>query len=217
MRINADFTDRVVLDTTTMDWVPSPMAGVERKMLDRIGEEVARATSLVRYAPGSRFSAHTHGGGEEYLVVEGTFSDEHGDYPTGTYVRNPIGTSHSPHSDDGCTILVKLHQFEKDDTKQFQIKTQDAAFTDLGNGVSHLPLHSFGSETVEMLRLAPGASITRDVPKGGQEILVLDGSFADDAATYTKGTWLRSNDGKPQPMASRDGCLLFIKTGHLPQ
>ncbi|MFZ5963209.1 cupin domain-containing protein [Thalassococcus sp. BH17M4-6] len=217
MRINADFDQSVVLDTTTMGWVPSPMAGVERKMLDRIGEEVARATSLVRYAPGSRFSSHTHGGGEEYLVVEGTFSDEHGDYPLGTYVRNPIGTSHAPHSDDGCTILVKLHQFEDDDTEQKQIDTANAAFEDTGTeGVTALPLHRHGTEEVRMLRFSPGAAMTQEVPPGGFEALVLEGSVTDDLGQHGTGTWLRRNDGTATDLRSDGGGLLFIKTGHLP-
>ena len=96
MKINADFTKRAVVRPDDVDWIPSPMAGVERKMLDRIGEEVARATSIVRYAPDSYFEEHTHGGGEEFFVLDGVFSDQYGDYPAGTYVRNPIGTKHRP-------------------------------------------------------------------------------------------------------------------------
>lgn len=110
MKLNADLSQRVVLETETLDWQDSPMQGVQRRMLDRDGAEVARATSLVKYAPGSHFSAHTHGGGEEFFVLEGTFSDEQGDYPAGTYVRNPVGSSHTPFSKDGCTIFVKLWQ-----------------------------------------------------------------------------------------------------------
>ena len=56
MEINADFTKRAVVHGAQMDWIPSPMPGVDRRMLDRIGDEVARATSIVRYAPGSAFS-----------------------------------------------------------------------------------------------------------------------------------------------------------------
>ena len=89
MELNADFTKRAAVHGAGIPWLPSPVAGVERRMLDRVGDEVARATTIVRYAPGSRFSAHTHGGGEEFLVLEGVFTDEHGDYPTGSYVRNP--------------------------------------------------------------------------------------------------------------------------------
>ena len=81
---------------------------VERRMLDRIGEEVARTTSVVRYAPQSRFSPHTHGGGGEFLVLDGVFQDEHGDFP----IRNPPTSSHTSGSAPGCTIFVKLWQFD---------------------------------------------------------------------------------------------------------
>ena len=128
MHLNADFDQRIVIRPEDREWVASPAGGVERCMLDRIGEEVARATSLVRFAAGSRFDAHTHGGGEEFLVIDGVFSDETGDFPAGSYVRNPIGTEHSPHTDQGCTIFVKLHQFAKDDTTPVSINTHDASF-----------------------------------------------------------------------------------------
>jgi len=107
MRLNADFRQRVLVHAAELPWVASPVTGVERRMLDRIGEEVARATSLVRYAPGSRFSRHVHGGGEEFLVLEGVFQDEHGDYPAGSYVRNPPHSAHTPASAGGCVIFVK--------------------------------------------------------------------------------------------------------------
>ena len=119
MRLNADFSERIVIRPENYEWVPSPMPGVERMMLDRIGDEVARATSLVRYAANSSFPAHEHGGGEEILVLSGTFSDTSGDFPAGSYVRNPVGTSHTPHvGGDGATIFVKLHQFDPDDQEQ---------------------------------------------------------------------------------------------------
>jgi anti-sigma factor ChrR (cupin superfamily) len=103
MEINADFSRRVAVHAARLPWVPSPMAGVKRRMLDRIGDEVARATSIVRYAPGSRFSPHTHGGGEEFLVLEGVFQDEHGDFPAGSYVRNPPTSRHSPARGPGAS------------------------------------------------------------------------------------------------------------------
>ncbi len=124
MRINADFSKRAVVHAGEIEWVPSPMPGVERRMLDRIGEEVARATSLVRYAPGSAFSAHTHDGGEEFLVLDGVFQDEHGDFPAGSYVRNPPTSSHTPSSAPGAVILVKLHQFSPEDRTHVRIATE---------------------------------------------------------------------------------------------
>ncbi len=157
MELHADLSQRAVLDTHGLAWVSSPMDGVERRMLDRRGGEVARASSIVRYAPGSRFEQHHHGGGEEILVLEGTFSDEHGDYPAGTYLRNPVGSEHAPFSEQGCTILVKLQQMNPDDRQRLVIDTINAAWLPgLVSGLQVLPLQSFGSEHVALVRWAPG-------------------------------------------------------------
>lgn len=217
MRLNADFSKRVVISPDDYDWVKSPAAGVERMMLDRIGDEVARATTIVRFAPESYFDAHTHGGGEEFFVLEGVFSDETGDYPAGTYVRNPIGTSHKPHTKEGCTILVKLHQFAESDTVQFHIDTTTAEFApSASEGVSVLPLHSAVNEEVRLVRFAPGARASAHSHKGGEEIYVLEGTLADEHGTYPAGTWLRSPDMSEHTPFSDEGCLLYMKTGHLP-
>jgi len=220
MRLNADFSKRVIIDTTTLAWEASPMPGVERRKLDRIGDEVARATTLVKYAPNSAFDPHSHDGGEEFFVLDGVFSDEHGDYPAGTYVRNPIGTRHTPHSDDGCIIFVKLQQFDPGDSKQFAINTNTAPFQPSAQpGVSFLPLHSYDSEQVTLIQCAPGTSFTAPHTPGnsasGEEILVLDGAFSDENGHYAKGTWLRSPHISADRRASDAGCLTYVKTGHL--
>ncbi|HZJ63763.1 MAG TPA: cupin domain-containing protein, partial [Kofleriaceae bacterium] len=131
MELRADFARREVVRPDDEVWRPSPMAGVERWMLDRIGDEVARATSIVRYAANARFSAHTHGGGEEFLVLAGSFHDAHGDYLEGAYVRNPIGTSHAPWAGpEGAVLFVKLHQFDAADTRNVVVATPTAAWRD---------------------------------------------------------------------------------------
>lgn len=216
MQLNANFEDRVVLRPGDVDWRASPMAGVERQMLDRIGDEVARATSIVRYAPKSYFSEHTHGGGEEFLVLEGVFSDEHGDYPPGTYVRNPIGSKHTPHSKDGTTIFVKLHQFAADDTEHKVIDTRAATFLPGAvPGLSVLPLHSHGTESVALVRWQPGTRFNRHTHWGGEEILVLEGTFQDEFGDYPAGSWLRSPHGSVHTPWSDEGALIYVKTGHL--
>lgn len=216
MRINADFDQRAVARPGDIDWVPSPMAGVERKMLDRIGGEVARATSLVRYAAQSSFSEHSHDGGEEFFVLDGVFSDENGDYPAGTYVRNPIGTKHAPHSDQGCTIFVKLHQFTADDREQKVIHTQSAAFLP-GSvpGLTVLPLHQFGTEQVALVRWAPGTHFVQHRHWGGEEILVLGGVFQDEHGSYPVGSWLRNPHMSTHTPFTDEGCLIYVKVGHL--
>jgi anti-sigma factor ChrR (cupin superfamily) len=216
MRIRADFSQCEVVLPGDSPWVPSPMAGVKRRMLDRIGDEVARATSLVRYAPNSRFSAHAHGGGEEFLVLEGVFSDERGDYPAGTYVRNPIGSKHTPHSREGCTLFVKLHQFAPEDTAHVVIDTHTGHWLPGPvEGVNEQFLHAHDTERVVLERWASGTRLVPRAQVGGEEIYVLDGAFEDAQGRYPAGSWLRSPAGWPHALHSREGCTLYVKTGHL--
>ena len=214
---NHDFSQRVVLHTADAEWLPSPMAGVERRMLDRIGGEVARATSIVRYAPGSRFSRHVHGGGDEYLVLEGVFSDEHGDNPPGTYVRNPPGSGHSPYSEGGCTIFVKLWQFAEGDTQALRVDTCAAQWQEgFVPGHRILPLHEHGGVRTRLSRSAPGTVFMEHVHERGEEILVLEGSLHDEDGDYPALTWLRLPAGsRHTPRAGDSGALLYVKEGHM--
>jgi anti-sigma factor ChrR (cupin superfamily) len=217
VKVNADFGERVVVDTTASPWVPSPQPGVERILLDRVGEEVARATSIVRYAPGSRFGPHVHGLGEEFLVLEGLFSDEHGDYPAGTYVRNPPGSAHAPWSESGCTLFVKLRQFCEDDGARVVVDTTQQSGWLPGRvpGLAVRPLHSHGTEHVALVDWAPGTRFSRHVHPGGEEILVLDGVFSDETGRYPRGTWLRNPPWSDHTPFSDEGALIYVKTGHL--
>jgi anti-sigma factor ChrR (cupin superfamily) len=215
MRVNAEFDRRTLVRFDETDWVASPMPGVARKMLDRIGDEVARATTIVRFAPGSAFSAHTHDGGEEYLVLEGTFQDESGDFPAGSYVRNPPTSAHTPAARDGATILVKLHQFDPADRTWVQIDSGAADWTATGDGVDALPLHADARETVTMERWAPGA-IRRLDASGGLEIFVVEGSLAEGGDTLRRWDWLRLPVGAGlEATAGSEGARVWIKTGHL--
>lgn len=218
MEINADFSLRVLSLATDARFVPSPAAGVERRMLDRIGGEVARATSIVHYAPESRFDRHTHEAGEEFLVLDGIFSDEFGDYPKGTYVRNPPGSAHAPRSAEGCTIFVKLRQFAADDKERVVLNTQAASWSP-GRvaGLSVLTLHTFGQEQIELMRFAPGTYYPMHVHDGGEEILVLEGLLEDEDGTYPEGSWLRNPHGSRHTPFSKAGCLIYVKSGHLPR
>jgi len=217
VRLHADFGKRVVLAPEEPGWAPSPMPGVERRMLDRIGDEVARATSIVRYSAGSRFAAHEHDKGEEFLVLNGIFSDEHGDYPSGAYVRNPNGSRHAPFSERGCTIFVKLRQFAQGDRQHKVLRPADMMFRPgLVAGLEVMPLHQFGSEQAALVRWRPGTEFRAHRHWGGEEILVLEGVFEDEHGVYPAGSWIRSPHRSVHNPFSRAGCLLYVKTGHLP-
>ena len=188
-------------------------------MFDRIGDEGARATSLVRYAPNSVFPPHVHGGGEEFFVLEGEFADEHRTYPVGSYVRNPIGTKHAPRvGPAGCVLFVKLWQFEADDAAQIVIDTRKAEFSvNFAPGIDGMPLHRFGDEHVFLLRWAPNVHYKPHSHHGGEEVFVVEGSYVDDFGEYPAGSWVRYPDGSEHAARTTDeGALLYLKAGHLP-
>ena len=213
MLINADYSRPALVIPSDDAWVRSPESGVDRLMLDRIGEEVARATSIVRYAAGSSFHEHLHAKGEEFLVLDGVFSDEHGDYPTGTYVRNPPGSRHAPGSRRGCRILVKLRQFDPEDLKRVVIDTTDTA---AWNGQATLPLHRFGDERVEMRRMAAGEKLELVAGGGGAELLLVGGELALKDRRLPAESWLRQPAGTRTDLLATNDCIIWSKFGHLP-
>ena len=216
MELNADFTKAALVRPGPDQWQPSPLPGVERLMLDRIGEEVARATSLVRYAADSRFSEHTHDLGEEFLVLEGFFSDATGNFGPLAYVRNPPGSAHAPWSAGGTTIFVKLRQFDLADTARVVIDGNTAPRqAGPAPGLEVLPLHRHGSEEVRLLRFAPGARYRADAV-GGAELLVLDGTLDTNHGPLGRWSWLRLPADAPiTATAADDGAEIYLKTGHL--
>jgi len=176
---------------------------------------VARATTIVRYAPGSHFSAHTHTGGEEFIVLDGVFQDEHGDLPVGTYVRNPPTSQHTPGSEPGCTIFVKLWQFDMDDRTQFRKTMADELSAPI-DGVATAVLHEDGRETVTYSHIDAGATLTSDAV-GGIELLVIGGSIETGGDTLPKNGWLRLPEGENLTATAGDGgAKVWIKSGHLP-
>lgn len=215
MRINADFSQPVIVEPGQYQWVASPQGGVERMMLDRIGAEQARATSIVRYAPDSHFPPHAHPGGEEILVLSGTFSDETGDYPAGWYLRNPDGTSHQPSSREGALIFVKLRQMDPNDDRQVRIDTGDSARWERHGGRMVRPLFSSPSEEVSLQRIDAGQAVLPDAA-GGAEVLVLGGAMQVADRLLERGAWLRLPSGaRADWRAGPDGVSLYLKTGHL--
>jgi anti-sigma factor ChrR (cupin superfamily) len=214
--INMDFSQRVVINTRQQTWQASPHKGVWRKPLAREEAERGHATSIVRYDAGASFAAHGHPLGEEILVLDGIFSDESGDYPAGSYFRNPEGYSHAPYSENGCVLLVKLHQFQDDDEQHINVDTNNADwFAGQGN-LRVMPLHSFGGQSTALVHWPAGERFQPHVHAGGEEIYVIRGEFIDEHGRYPEGSWIRSpHMSKHDPYVEKDTVIL-VKVGHLP-
>ena len=215
MEINADHSQRVVINHHDLPWIASPESGVERRMLERQGGEVAVATSIVRYQPGSKFQSHSHEYGEEILVMDGSFNDETGHYSAGAFIMNPPGSSHAPFSESGCTLFVKLRHLGPDQIKREVVDTTTANwFQGMVPGLTVMPLMQQGSGSA-LVRWAPQTYFNPHRHYGGEEIFVVDGVFEDEHGRYPAGSWIRSPHMSLHKPFSKEGCVIFVKTGHL--
>ena len=217
MKIAADFSQREIVHSANMQWINSPMTGVTRKPLDRVGNEVARATSVVRYASGSHFSPHIHAGGEEFVVLEGVFQDEYGDYPAGSYIRNPPQSSHTPSSEEGCVIFVKLWQFQPEDRTLVRLNINELTPVPHSSvkGVSAVSLYTDKHEQVSIINIQPNTHL-EFTPEGGAELFILQGSVTEQQDTLLKHSWLRAPIGYSLSLKTDEvGAKIWIKTGHL--
>jgi anti-sigma factor ChrR (cupin superfamily) len=214
--LHHDLTLRACVDAAALPWTPAPVSGIHRKLIEREGGEVARATSIVRYEPGASFPTHTHDLGEEIYVLSGDFADELGEYGPGTYVKSPAGSAHAPRSRGGCDLYVKLRHLDPDDQGRSVVDTARTAWhRGLVRGLTVMPLSTFGTQNTALVRWAPGTQFSRHRHFGGEEIFVLDGTFEDEHGRYPKGTWLRSPHLSEHQPFSSEGCTILVKTGHL--
>lgn len=215
MQLNADSRQRVVLNHHDIDWVGSPQSGVERRMLERTGGEVAKATTVVRYLPGAKFESHTHEFGEEILVLEGVLSDDNGDYPAGTYLMNPPGSSHAPRSEAGCVLFVKLRHLGAEQQHREVIDTRTADWRQgMVPGLMVMPLMTQGLGST-LVQWAPNTYFNPHRHVGGEEIFVVAGVFEDEHGRYPSGSWIRSPHLSLHQPFSKEGCTIFVKIGHL--
>jgi quercetin dioxygenase-like cupin family protein len=216
MRINDDLTIPVIVHATHLPWIASPTSGVDRRMLFRIGDEVARATSIVRYAPRSAFPRHTHGGGEEIVVLDGVFQDEHGDYSAGSYFRNPPGTSHVPASENGCTIFVRLWQFREGDHEQIVRRPTELRPLETAAGAARgIELFDDGFENARIESWAPNDVIVIE-NRRGFEALVLAGSLSIGRENLSSQGWVRLPGGERlRTIAGPKGTTIWVKDAPL--
>ena len=212
---NMDFSQQVIVSESEESWVPSPSFGVNRIPLEREEAESGHTTSLVEYLPGTSFSEHSHPLGEEIFVLEGTFSDEFGDYPKGTYLRNPPHSKHSPFSRTGCKLFVKLNQFDEHDTERVVLDTNHQTWQQGHGKLEVMPLHRFKTEGVALVKWPKGEQFVKHTHYGGEEILVLQGEFIDEFGHYPKLTWIRNPHLSTHTPYVEKETIIFVKTGHI--
>jgi anti-sigma factor ChrR (cupin superfamily) len=217
--LNDDFSALAVVHTAAVDWQPSPSPSVWRKRLDLAGPvEAGRVTSVVRYDANSRFHEHPHPDGEEIFVLDGVFSDEHGDYPAGTFLLNPEGFVHAPFSREGCVLFVKLRQYPGTDRRHIVVDTASAPWLETpmpGAAYQELYGEPGHPERIVHVRMAPGTTGPEHDHPAGEEVFVLEGGCRDEFGSYETGTWVRYPPGSRHRVTTDQGCRLYVKFGHL--
>jgi len=213
--LNMNFSEAVCLIQDDQQWVTSPADGVSRVHLERESQESGHTTSFVKFEPGSAFPAHKHPQGEEIYVLDGVFSDENGDYPAGTYIRNPPGSSHQPFTKEGCTLFVKLEQFKPEDDIHVVIKPDEQIWQDGTGNLKVTSLHTFDQESTALVWWPENEIFQPHTHFGGEEIVVIKGSFIDEHGEYPAGSWIRSPHMSKHFPYVKEETLIFVKVGHL--
>lgn len=214
--LNGDLAARVVVAAESLPWTSSPSGTVWRRRLHHVGApESGQVTSIVRYERGATFPVHDHPDGEEILVLDGVFSDEHGDWPAGTYLLNPEGFRHAPFSREGCLLFVKLRQFPGRDRKHVAIDTTTMPWvSEAGRELKQLYVQKGYTDHTYLERWRADAQPPgeRDYPLGA-ELLVLGGSFEDEHGAYDAHTWLRLPARFRHTPRTTGACELYVKEG----
>jgi hypoxanthine-DNA glycosylase len=205
--INGDTALRATAATAEMDWAPSPSKQVWRKRVHLVGPpESGQVTSVVRYEPNSSFPPHDHPEGEEILVLDGVFSDEHGDWPKDTFLLNPEGFRHAPFSKEGCVLFVKLRQFPGRDRIHVAVNTNRLDWEPTSiTGVDQKELYQQRgfSDVMHLEHWAPGTDRGRAAYELGAELFVLSGELTDETGVYSAGHWLRLPSGSEHHPSSQ--------------
>lgn len=210
-----DFSKTASVLADNQRWINSPADGVSRIHLEREAKESGHTTSIVRFSAGASFPEHCHFNGEELYILEGVFSDENGDYPAGSYIRNPRGSRHSPFTRHGYTLFVKLEQFQADDHQHLVIKPEDQHWRPGIGNLRVLSLHTHGAQNTAMVHWPKNEVFQPHTHWGGEEILVLEGKFIDEHGEYPKHSWIRSPHMSKHFPRVEEETLILVKTGHL--
>ena len=213
--LNMDFSKIACSLAEEQQWVKSPADGVSRIHLEREAAESGHTTSFVKFEAGSYFPEHVHTQGEEIYVLEGVFSDENGDYPAGTYIRNPPGSCHKPFTKEGCILFVKLEQFQKDDVKQVVLLPEDQHWQPGIGNLKVLSLHVHNTESTALVHWPANEVFQPHTHWGGEEIVVISGKFIDEFGEYPAGSWIRSPHMSQHFPRVEEETLILVKVGHL--
>ncbi len=214
---NADYSKRIAILPDKNAWSETGMSGIRYKLLESCCEPYPRRTLLLQCDPGSTIDQQGEQNELEFFVLRGEISDQNNNYPVSTYVRNPEGCSHA-HSEQGCSVFIKLSQIHEEDQGQRIINTRRESkwLPGPSEGIQIYPLHVWDTESIFLIRWKLAAHFKPIMDPKGEEILVIEGELQDEFGRYPKGSWIRNPTAIWQSWVATAGTVVYYKNGHFP-
>lgn len=204
--MNSDYEKRALIDTNTIPWQETKTKNVFKKVLSIKGKE---ETSFIKLNEGSYLTQIKKINSVEIFVLEGSYINEYGEYPKGTYLRLPKENEALVKSDEGCTIFRKTNFFT--DTQEIIIDTNNTKWLQGQGNLEVKPLH----EQTALVKWPKDEKFIPHQHWGGEEIVVLQGTFIDEHGEYPKNTWIRSPHLSEHFPHVDEETIIFVKTGHM--
>ena len=102
--------ETILIDTHSGEWIDRELPGVRSLVLYHSPDH-PDYTRLTELLPQAQLPSVELPLGEEIFVLRGEFRDEFGHYGSGTWLRLPAGSRHTPHTETGALLYVKSGGF----------------------------------------------------------------------------------------------------------
>ena len=204
--MNSDYEQKALIDTNTIQWQETQVKNVFKKILAIKDKE---ETSFIKLNEGSVLNQEQKINSVEIFVLEGTYINEYGEYPQGTYLRLPEENEALVKSDKACVIFRKTNFFT--DKQKIIIDTNTTLWLQGQGNLEVMPLY----EQTALVKWPKGERFIPHKHWGGEEIIVLKGVFMDEYGEYPKGSWIRSPHLSEHFPYVNEETIIFVKIGHM--
>ena len=204
--MNSDYEKKVSIESDELDWKEYTPSNSYIKLFSKKDDE---ETSIIKIEKNSYLSKKDLVNSVEIFVLDGVYTNEFGSFEKGTYLKLPKENEKYINSENGCIVFRKINYSHNDE--KIVIDTNKSEWLQGHGNLSVIPL----AEQTALVKWPNGEVFMPHKHWGGEEILVLSGTFIDEHGSYPKGTWIRSPHLSEHYPRVEEETVIFVKTGHL--
>jgi hypothetical protein len=209
-------TNSLNCDTNSLEW-QALLPGVERRLIASPTTLDNCETSLLRVAAGADLKSITESADLEIVLLGGQLMISGEPMGAGDYARLPRQAPKTLGTPSGCTLFLKAGEFSGGDEQVILLHPAETPWQAGHGNLRVKGLHEHLGHHSALVRWPAGERFVPHQHFGGEEILVLSGTFEDEHGRYPQGTWMQSPHGSSHHPFVREETLIFVKTGHLPE